>query len=88
MVNENNSRTWKKVGVLWPIVVGIVIIAVGWGTLRTIVAGNCKKIEKHDTTLRTHESAVVEIRSDVRHIREDITEQKTLLKEIRDEVRK
>jgi peptidoglycan hydrolase CwlO-like protein len=84
---RNNDTFWKLAKIGLTIGTILVLVGIAYATLKTRVDRNGRDITAHQLKLEAHEMAVVEIGSDVRHIREDIAEQKAIMKEIQKEIR-
>ena len=87
MAKGNNSKEVKLFHLLLLVAVLLMGGATAWGILYATVEHNCKQLINHKAKIEAHETAVTEIKSDVKHIRSDIAEQKVMLAEIQKELR-
>lgn len=73
MTSKNNERIWRivKMGLLIGCV--LVSIAIAYGALNNQVQGNTATIKKHNEKIEQHDKDVVELKTDVKYIRQAVT---------------
>lgn len=69
---KDNERFWRTLRMALVIGGILVSMALAYGALRNQVNGNTGNIEKHETTLSEHDKDIVELKTDVKYIREGV----------------
>lgn len=72
MMAKNNERVWRILKFSLVIAGLLVSIAIAYGSLNYQVQDNTVTIEKHETKLEQQGEDVVELKSDVKHIRKAV----------------
>jgi len=72
MTTKNNERIWRFLKMTLWIGVLLVSIAIAYGALNNQVQGNTQTIKKHNEKIEQHDKDVVELKTDVKYIRQTV----------------
>lgn len=72
---------------LWSGAIFLVTVGVTWGTLSTQLSAAKDDVSTLKKTDASQQESIVQMKTDIRYIREDVMEQKQLIKQVLDEVR-